>query len=63
MPEAYTIEYFRAHRRIANTTWPIPLEITKQIAKDGMIRYRADFVRIIDADRRGPEIWSERRDT
>ena len=62
MPEAYTIEYFRNGTRIASGTWPTPLKLTKQIARDGMVRYGADYVRIVNADLRGPEIWSEKRD-
>ena len=61
MSNAYTIEYFRHSVRIASHTWPVPLEITKLIARDGMVRYRADFIRIVRADLTGPEIWSKSR--
>jgi hypothetical protein len=60
MSEAYLIEYFRDGTRIAGSTWPAQLEIAKQIARDGITRYRADFVRIVNADLSGPEIWSEK---
>jgi hypothetical protein len=62
MPEAYVVEYYRKGRRIVSNTWPVPLEITKRIALDDMVRYGADFVRIMNSDLKGPEIWSEARE-
>jgi hypothetical protein len=58
----YSIEYFRDTKQIGKTPWDGDLEKTKQVARDGLIRHQADFVRIIDVDGSGAEIWSERRD-
>jgi len=59
---AHLVEYFREGRRIGSTPKVGSLQKAKQFSKDGLICYQADFVRVIDHDNGGAEVWWERRD-
>ena len=47
---AFRIEYFKEGLLAGSTPHPGPQHEAEKFAKDGMIRHRADFYRIIDAD-------------
>jgi hypothetical protein len=59
---AYLVEYFREGRKIGTTPQVGSLQKAKQFSKDGLICYQADFVRIVDQDNGGVEVWWERHD-
>jgi hypothetical protein len=59
---AYLVEYFRESRKIGTTPQVGSLRKAKQISKDGLTCYQADFVRNIDQDNGEVDVWWERRD-
>ena len=59
---AYSIEYYRESQVFGSDPWPGSLQKGIAHAEDEMKSRRADFVRIIDADGSGTEIWSGRSD-
>jgi len=56
---AYLVEYFREGRKVGTTPQVGSLHKAKQF--HGLTRYQADFVRIVDQDNGGAEVWWERR--
>ena len=54
----YRLEYFKDTDFIGSHPWSGTLEGTKEVAWNGMIAHDADFVRIIDVDGGGAEVWS-----
>ena len=56
---AYTIEYFREGERTGTEVSIGTLEATQQAAHVGLKQRQADFVRIIDTEGGGAEVWSE----
>ena len=47
---AFRIDYYKEDLMAGSTPHPGPQQETEKFAKDGLIRHRADFYRIIDAD-------------
>ena len=45
---AFRIDYFKEGLLAGSTPHPGPQHETEKFAKDGMIRHRADFYRIVD---------------
>ena len=58
---AFRIEYYKEGEFAGSTPHPGPVLVTETFAKDGLIRRRADFYRIIDVDSNA-EVVSGRRD-
>lgn len=58
---AYNIQYFLDGQKIGSTPWADTLAKTKQVARDGLIRHKADMARIIN-DETGAEVDSVTRD-
>jgi hypothetical protein len=59
----YSIEYFRDTRKLAAVPWKASdLDTCITHARNQMMIHKADFARIIDVDRSGAEVWSERRE-
>lgn len=55
----YRVRYYREGAMIGSAPWAASLEETKQFARDGMIRHRADSADIVDVDGDGSVVWSE----
>jgi hypothetical protein len=55
---AFRIDYYKEGMLAGSTPHPGPQRETEQFAKDGLIRHRADFYRIIDADGSNSEVTS-----
>jgi hypothetical protein len=58
---AFRIDYYKEGLMAGSTPHPGPQHETEQFAKDGMMRRRADFYRIIDVDSNA-EVASGHRD-
>jgi hypothetical protein len=58
---AFRIDYYKEGELAGSTPHPGPQHETEQFAKDGMMRRRADFYRIIDVDSNA-EVASGHRD-
>ena len=59
---AYRIQFFRAGEVVHSMPWLETKRETIDSAKRLMAHYNADFVRVIDMDGSGGEVWSERKD-
>jgi hypothetical protein len=59
---AFRIDYYKEGEWAGSTPHPGPQHETEKFAKDGLIRRRADFYRIIDVDGSNAEVASGRRD-
>jgi hypothetical protein len=57
----FRIDYYKEGLLAGSTPHPGPQHETEKCAKDGMIRHRADFYRIIDVGSNA-EVASGRRD-
>ena len=58
---AFRIDYYKEGLMAGSTPHPGPQQETEKFAKDGLIRHRVDFYRIIDVDSHA-EVASGRRD-
>jgi hypothetical protein len=58
---AFRIDYYKEGEFAGSTPHPGPELMTETFAKDGLVRHRADFYRIIDVDSNA-EVVSGRRD-
>ena len=58
----YRIEYYRGTVLISAVEIEHRLSVIIKMAQDEMTKIGADFVRIIDVDGSGAELWSARRD-
>jgi hypothetical protein len=58
---AFRIDYYKEGLMAGSTPHPGPQQEAEKFAKDGLIRHRADFYRIIDVDSNA-EVASGRRD-
>jgi hypothetical protein len=59
---AFRIDYYREGLLAGSTPHPGPQHETEKFAKDGLIRHRADFYRIIDVGGGNAEVASGRHD-
>jgi hypothetical protein len=59
---AFRIDYYKEGGWAGSTPHPGPQHETEKFAKDGLIRHRADFYRIIDVGGSNAEVASGRRD-
>lgn len=59
---AYRIEYFNGGVEIGSTICNGSCEEAKAEARRGLTERGGNFVRLVDADGSGAEVWSERND-
>jgi hypothetical protein len=58
----FRIDYYKEGLLAGSTPHPGPQHDTEKFAKDGLIRHRADFYRIIEVGGSNAEVASGRRD-
>lgn len=58
----YRIEYFKDGQLVRSVPWAQSLELTRKVAKVGLIQHDVDTYRIIDINGSGAEVASGRSD-